>query len=80
MELYKHRGADKHDGQVMKTPGPVHDSWYVSATAEQFHNPAGYAYRHDNRPGFSYGINKRVYKVSSAAITIDSSDIGKSDY
>ena len=80
MELYKHRGADKHDGQVISKPGMVHDSWYVSGSSENFHNPAGYAYRHDNRPGFSYGINKRVYKLSRHAVTIDDIDIGKSDY
>lgn len=80
MALRKGHGLDKFDGYIPKRHDFLHDNYNVSYQQESFSIRSGYAWDHaGKRRGFSYGVDKKIWKASGRGINVDSQDIGKSD-
>jgi len=76
--LIKHSDMDKYDGYMPNKPEFIHDDYHVSQLQENFSTPKAYGYRGHGR-GFSFGVQKKMWKASGRGIQVDGSGIGKSD-
>lgn len=76
---YKHLDIDKDDGFMPPRDKFLHDDWRVSNFQENFHLPKAWAYRMRG-PGWSQGVQKRVWKISPHGVRVDGyNNGGKSD-
>lgn len=77
--MYKHRSLDKYEAYKPDKSHFVQDIYPAGCQAERFHNPSGYANFGRGKRGFSFGIQKKLYRVSGNGINIDSYHVGKSE-
>jgi hypothetical protein len=80
-KIEKYRAYDKFDGALYNNNRFVHTSWGLSDKMQHFHSSNTYVYssRKSYDMQLSFGIQKKVHKISGHAITVDSVEIGKLD-
>ena len=76
--MFKYKSRDRFDAHIPDKPHFIQDDYRVSSEDERFHISSGFAYKLRGR-GFSFGIDKRISKVSGSGVMIDSYYIGKSE-
>ena len=76
--MFKSAAMDKWDAGMPGKPSFVHDCYFVGRSHEEFHMPNIYMYQ-ARGAGWTVGVNKKLYNVSSHGICVDSTYIGKSE-
>lgn len=78
-KITKSSGMDKYDAHMPNKCDFIHDYYYLSCEKYRFSIKQAYGHREGDRRGFSMGVQRRVYKVSSEGIRVDGYYVGKSD-